>query len=52
MQRSEICFNTKREISYFQEVMYCSLHYINASEIPNHFTLIYIFWFRKARFIM
>ena len=36
-------FNTRREISYLQAAMYCSIYYINTNKIPNHFTLI-VFW--------
>ena len=39
---SNIFFNTRREISYFQAVMKCSVYYINTNEIPNHFTLIFV----------
>ena len=34
----EIFFNTRREISYLQAAVYCSIYYINTNEIPNHFT--------------
>ena len=36
-------FNTRREISYLQAAVKCSIYYINTNEIPNHFTLI-VFW--------
>ena len=32
----EIFFNPRREISYLQTAMSCSVHYINTNEIPNH----------------
>ena len=31
-------FNTRREISYLQAAMQCSIYYINTNEIPSHFT--------------
>ena len=31
-------FNTRREISYLQAAMWCSIYYINTNEIPNDFT--------------
>ena len=34
----EIFFNTRREISYLQAAMKCSIYYINTNEIPNHFS--------------
>ena len=40
---SEIVFNTRREISYLQTTILCSIYYINTNEITNHFTLI-VFW--------
>lgn len=36
-QTTEIFFNARREISYLQAVMWCSIYYINTSEISNHF---------------
>ena len=38
LRTSEIFFNTRREISYLQAAMLCSIYYINTNEIPNHFT--------------
>ena len=38
---------TRREISYPQAAMYCSIYYINTNEIPNHFTLIVFRWERR-----
>ena len=38
MRTREIFFNTRREISYLQAAMKCSIYYINTNEIPNHFT--------------
>ena len=49
-ERSELVeyfFNTRREISYLQAAMKCSIHYINTNEIPNHFTLI-VFWCERC----
>ena len=43
----EIFFNTRREISYLQATMYCSIYYINTNEIPNHFTKI-VFWCERC----
>ena len=31
-------FNARREISYLQGAMQCSIYYINTNELPNHFT--------------
>ena len=36
-------FNKRRETSYLQAAMLCSIYYINTNELPNHFTLI-VFW--------
>ena len=36
-------FNKRRETSYLQVTMLCSIYYINTNELPNHFTLI-VFW--------
>ena len=35
-QTNEIFFNTRREITYLQAAMLCSVYYINTNEIPNH----------------
>ena len=43
-------FNTRREISYRQAAMQCSIYYINTNEIPNHFTLI-VFWCERCNLL-
>ena len=35
---SEVFFETRKEISYLQAAMKCSIYYINNNEIWNHFT--------------
>ena len=32
--------NTRREISYLQAAMSCSIYYINTTEIPKHFFVV------------
>ena len=41
--RVKCFFNTRREISYLQAAMQCSIYYINTNEILNHFNFI-VFW--------
>ena len=48
---SEIFCNTRREISYLQGVMQCSICYIDTNEIPKHFTLITVFRKRGDLFV-
>ena len=36
----EIFSIARREISYLEAAMYCSIFYINTNEIPNYFALI------------
>ena len=33
-----ISLNTRREISYLQAALECSIYYVNTNEILNHFT--------------
>ena len=42
-ERVKYFFNSRREISYLQAAMLCSIYYIITNELPNHFTLI-VFW--------
>ena len=43
LTREIFFFNKRRETSYLQAAMLCSIYYINTNELPNHFTLI-VFW--------
>ena len=45
-ERVKYIFNARREISYLQSAMLCSIYHINTNEIPNHFTLI-VFWCKR-----
>ena len=41
---SEIFFNTRREISYLQAAMSCSIYHINTNEIPIHLNIFCYKW--------
>ena len=46
-ERVKYFFNSRREISYLQAAMLCSIYYIITNELPNHFTLI-VFWCERS----